>query len=65
MAARIIGCRFCAVLPPAEFFLFGAMNVEPSHIFVFSYFGFWKFAVLLDDNGYRQSHETQAKYNNG
>jgi hypothetical protein len=63
MIAKIICCRFCVVLPPAGFFLFGTMNAEPAHIFVASYFGFGKFAVFLYDNGYRQSRDTQAKYN--
>jgi hypothetical protein len=51
------------VSPLAEFFLFGATNTEPSHIFVVSYFGFREFAVLLYDHGYSQPRKTQAKYN--
>jgi hypothetical protein len=63
MFAKIICYRFCVVLPPAKFFLFGTTNAEPAHIFVAPYFGFGKFTVFLYDNGYRQSCDTQAKYN--
>jgi hypothetical protein len=64
MTARAIGCWICVVSPPAEFFLFGTANTEPLHVFVAPYFGFGKFAVFLNDDSYRQSRKTQAKYDN-
>jgi hypothetical protein len=52
IAARAVG-----------FFLLGAANAEPLHIFVASYFGFGEFAVFLYDDAYRHAHDTQVKYN--
>jgi hypothetical protein len=46
-----------------KFFLFGAANTEPLHVFVAPYFGFRKFAVFLYDYSYRQPRKAQAQYN--